>query len=188
MNKKLLLGLILCGIASQTFADNEEFIDAAKTGDYKKLQEVWNNKASFIALRDQQDDETEEGVTALWHAAGGMTDAFLNIVEFLLSKPGIDLTVANPQTGMTLLMRAANGGSLEIVNALLEAGVDINVQNAKDGNKTALDYAKSQQKKDAIKPKKSPQQGQDLSGLSSVLGQLNTTLVELNKELLTINK
>jgi ankyrin repeat domain-containing protein 50 len=68
-----------------------------------------------------------EGATALFLAS---QSGFIDVVETLLSAPGIDCNIAETM-GRTPLMRAAGGGHLPVVKALLRVpDVDVNASDS----------------------------------------------------------
>lgn len=55
------------------------------------------------------------------------------------------------QEGFTPLLRAAQGGHCKTIDALLNAGADINATNTKDEGSSVLHYAVKSKSKDAVK-------------------------------------
>lgn len=66
-----------------------------------------------------------------------------------LLKAGTDIE-AWDRDGATALMRAAGGGHVEIVKALLAAGADVHARNRGGKGKSALDIAREHKRTDAI--------------------------------------
>ena len=167
---------------------NKELLEAIKQDNYDKFTDI-AGKLSF---------ELEIANKALLTAAATSENHSQEIISKLLlksfkgTKPDINAKNDQGQTALMLAAQSKGSKSLEVLEYLLEKGIDINAND--NAGKTALDYAQEAQDqgkinalvakgaKSTIPPTKAP----DLSGLTDQLVNLTKTLNKLNQALLNV--
>lgn len=75
--------------------------------------------------------------------------ANLEQLEALLEKEGADINIKSHPCGLTALMIGARAGHIEVVEILIDAGADIDLQNQR--GRTALMFASSRGHLDILK-------------------------------------
>lgn len=94
-----------------------------------------------IHQNEQKNDmKKEENVNVNWNEIESAFKAKnVNFVKNLISSKQIGINAANPSNGQTLLMYAVIIGNLDLVKAIFNAGIDVNIKDKKGFD--ALDYA-----------------------------------------------
>lgn len=139
--KKILLILSLVLIFGASAFANDNFINAAYTGNLAKIQEMLNSGVDINAT-------DEYGNTALMYA---ISEVHIKIAKLLIEK-GIDVNAENSH-GKTALGEAFRCGFDDIIKLLIEKGVDVNAKLVvgQERGQTALSEASSRGYVDIVK-------------------------------------
>merc|ERR1712176_149466 len=93
-----------------------------------------------IHHNEQKKEEVNVNLNVNWSDIESAFQAKnVNFVKNLISSKQIGINAANPSNGQTLLMYAVIIGNLDLVKAIFNAGIDVNIKDKKGFD--ALDYA-----------------------------------------------